>query len=52
MNGFSAISASTSVKIYFKLKAIAAVTNSAISADIFGIYQDNTTRISLAQLGT
>ena len=50
--GFSAITAATSAKIYFKLKSTASVTNSSISADTFGIYQDNTTRVSLAQVGT
>ena len=50
--GFQAITASTSAKIYFKLKSTASVTSSSISSDIFGMYQDNTTRVSLAQVGT
>jgi len=34
------------------LKSTAVATNSAISIDIFGIYLDTTTRISLAQAVT
>jgi hypothetical protein len=34
------------------LQSTAAVTNSAIQADVFGVYLDNSTRISLASLGT
>ena len=52
MAGFAAISASTSAKIYFKLKSLASVTNSGISSDVIGIYQNNATRVSLAQVGT
>ena len=52
MAGFAAIAASTSVKVLFKLKSIAQATSSAISADIYGIYEDNSTQISLAQVGT
>lgn len=36
--GFSAISASTTAKVLFKLKSTSAVTSSAVSADAFGIY--------------
>ena len=50
--GFSAISASTTIQVYFKLTALAAINNSPIQFDIFGIYLDNTTRISLANIGT
>ena len=50
--GFSGITASTSIQVYFKLTSLAAASNSAIQADIFGIYLDNTTRISLANIGT
>jgi hypothetical protein len=50
--GFSAISASASVQVYFKLTSLATATNTAIQADIFGIYLDNTTRISVANIGT
>jgi len=34
------------------IKSIAPSTSSNIQADVYGIYQDNTTRISLASLGT
>lgn len=34
------------------LQSLAAVTASPIQVDIFGIYEDNTTRISLANVGT
>jgi hypothetical protein len=34
------------------LKSTATATSSPIQVDIFGIYQDNTTRISLANVGT
>lgn len=34
------------------LKSTATATSSAIQVDIFGIYLDNTTRISLANVGT
>lgn len=34
------------------LKSTAAVTSSPILVDIFGIYQDNTTRIALSNVGT
>jgi hypothetical protein len=50
--GFNALTAGTSVSAYFTLQSIAAVTSSPIQADIYGIYQDNTTRISLANIGT
>jgi hypothetical protein len=52
MVGFSQISASTSVSVFFKLRSTSAVTNSLISADVYGIYDDNNTRVSLAQLGS
>ena len=52
MAGFAAISASTTAKVLFKLKSTASVTSSAVSADVFGIYADNTTRVSLAQVGS
>jgi len=50
--GFSGISASTSIQVYFKLTSLTAAASSAIQADIFGIYLDNTTRISLANINT
>jgi hypothetical protein len=50
--GFAAISASTTAKVLFKLKSTAQATSSAVSADVFGIYADNSTRVSLAQVGT
>ena len=50
--GFNTISASTSVSLYFFLKSTAAVTNSNIQVDIFGKYEDNTTRISLSGVGS
>lgn len=52
MVGFAQISASSSVSVFFKLRATSAVTNSVISADVFGVYDDNNTRVSLAQLGS
>jgi hypothetical protein len=52
ITGFNAITASTSVSAYIMLKSTATATASSIQADIFGIYQDNTTRISLASVGT
>lgn len=52
MAGFAAISASTTAKVYFKLKALTAVTSSAIACDVFGVYEDNLTRVSLADVGT
>lgn len=48
ISGFSAIAASTSLEIYFYMKSIVAVTNSDISVDIYGIFRDNSTRISNA----
>lgn len=50
--GFNAIAASTSVSAYFMLQSTAAVSSSAIQADLYGVYLDNTTRISLATVGT
>ena len=50
--GFSAITASTSIQVYFKLTALTTGTNTPIQFDIFGIFLDNTTRISLANIGT
>jgi hypothetical protein len=50
--GFNAIAASTSVSTYFMLQSTAAVSSSAIQADLYGVYLDNTTRISLATVGT
>lgn len=50
--GFSGIAASASIQIYFKLTALASSASSAIQADVFGIYLDNTTRISLANINT
>ncbi len=50
--GFSTIAASTSIQIYFKLTALSSSASSAIDADIFGIYLDNTTRIALANINT
>lgn len=40
------------MNVYFKLKALQDVSNSGISADVFGIYENNSTRISLAQIST
>lgn len=48
ISGFSAIAASSSIEIFFYVKSLVAVTNSAISIDIYGIYRDNTTRVSNA----
>lgn len=50
--GFSAKAAGSSVAAYIMLKSRAVATSSPISVDLFGIYQDNTTRISLANVGT
>ena len=52
MAGFTAKAAGSSVAAYIMLKSKAAATSSPISVDLFGIYQDNTTRISLANVGT
>jgi hypothetical protein len=38
--------------MFFKLKALTTVASSPISIDIFGMYEDNSTRVSLAQIGT
>jgi hypothetical protein len=46
--GFNAISASTSLELYFYIKSLVAVTSSDVSVDIYGVYRDNTTRISNA----
>jgi hypothetical protein len=50
--GFAGINTPTSISVYFKLTATASSASSAISADIFGIYNNNITRISLAQIST
>jgi hypothetical protein len=50
--GFAGLASATSVSVYFKLTSIASSASSAISADIFGIYNNNNTRISLAQIST
>jgi hypothetical protein len=50
--GYNAISAGISVSAYIILKSTAAATASPIQVDIFGKYQDNTTRIALANVGT
>ena len=46
--GFNAITASTSLEIFFYIKSLVSVTNSDINVDIYGIYRDNTTRVSNA----
>lgn len=48
ISGFNAITASTSLEIFFYVRSLVAVTNSDISVDIYGIFRDNSTRISNA----
>ena len=52
ITGFNSISASTTLTAYFYLKSLVAVTSSAVSIDIFGIYRDNSTRIALSNIST
>ena len=50
--GFGALTASTTVNIFLKLRAKTIATSSVLTVDVFGIHEDNTTRISQAQVGT
>lgn len=51
VSGFSSIAASTSLQIFFYVQSLISFTNSSISADIYGVYRDNTTRISNSVVG-
>lgn len=46
--GFNSVTASTPLEIFFYMKSSVAVVNSDIAVDIYGIYRDNSTRISRA----
>ena len=46
ITGFSAISTGTSVRIYFHIKSLAALTAEDVAVDIYGIYDDSTSSIS------
>lgn len=52
ITGFNPIITSTSVSLYFYLKSLLGVTSSNIAIDIYGIYRDNSTRISNANIRT
>lgn len=48
ISGFNAVTASTSLEIFFYVKSLLSMTNADITVDIYGIYRDNSTRISNA----
>lgn len=46
ITGFTTISTSTSIRIYFYIKSLMALTTEDIAVDIYGIYDDSTSSIS------
>ena len=46
ITGFSGISASTSLRVYFYIKSLTALTTENIAVDLYGIYDDTTSSIS------
>ncbi|CAM6005529.1 unnamed protein product [Sphagnum balticum] len=52
ISGFTTMANDTSVTAFIFLKSIAGVTNSAVQVDIYGLYNNNSTRIALVNAGT